>query len=152
MTRQLLGIPFDAWQVFSAKNTTRYGIAVRLLTSEWVISFFATIWRRFGTFRAIWDELRWVWGDLETYDAIRVDLRWFRTELGWVLDHLRHKRRSCDELNWLEAKIREFRIIAAQFSLIGVDLDEWVTNLRGSKRNTIHYGVAFYTNLGIFED
>ena len=94
MTRQLLGIPFDTWQVFSAKNTTRYGIAVRLLTSGWVISFFAAIRRRLGSFHG--------------------DLRRIRTDLQWILDHLRHGRRLRDDSSWLKAKIREFRIKAAQ--------------------------------------
>ena len=109
--------------------------------------------RRFGdelkAFKTIWDDLRRVWGDLEAYDTIRVKLRWIRTDLWWILDHLGHRRRLRDDLSWLKVKIQEFR---DHCDSICVDWSRfrWVGDkFGGSKENTIHYGVAFFTKLEI---
>ena len=149
MTRQLLGIPFDTWQVFSAKNTTHYGIVARLLTSGWVISFFATIRSRFGGFHG--------------------DLRQFETSLRRFGDIWYDSSRiamNSDRFAMNSGSFEAWTTIAWRFELIGgensgfrdhcgsicVDWSRfgWVSDEFGdNKENTIHYGVAFFTKSNV---
>ena len=107
--------------MFSAKNTTRYGIAVRLLTSGWVISFFAAIRRRIGgnlkASRTNCDEFEAIWRHRIQFESIcdefgpicdDLEANWGRTgQLAAIWVDWRQKFRNSESLQlnlrWLES-------------------------------------------------